>query len=158
MLSWRFNRSFRSSFMIDVITHMMQFRYDIPVELVISVLSRVDIVPPKPFLFSLIMNYSHFLLFQNIILHLFGIDACLFTARDNFPSVKFKFKNNPIRFFLKAWYGWKFGKISLIKKVTCIFFEDSASSGLKEIWLTIRHDLVVTYYARAIALDWASDR
>ena len=28
--------------MIDVITHMMQFRYDIPVELVISVLSRVD--------------------------------------------------------------------------------------------------------------------
>ena len=76
--------------MIDVITHMMQFRYDIPVELVISVLSRVD-SSAKAILVQFDYKLFSLFAFQNIILHLlFCLDACLFTARDNFPSVKFK--------------------------------------------------------------------
>ena len=55
--------------MIDVITHMMQFRYDIPVELVISVLSRVDssakaiLVQFNYKLFSLLDFQKHYFTF-----------------------------------------------------------------------------------------------
>ena len=76
--------------MIDVITHMMQFRYDIPVELVISGLSRVD-SSAKAILVQ--FNYKLFSLFA-FPEHYFyiGLDACLFIARDNFLKVGFFFQ------------------------------------------------------------------